>query len=135
MNFWMRRKIFSGNELTGTAPHVMNLLFFFKSQGLYGNVNYRFVDAMPLRDDNSVYSDAFQVLNLKVGYQRSIGNNWKVDLNGGLNNIFDEHYASMHQINAGSFGGAAPRYYYPGLPRHFYTGLTLKYIFTNSPKK
>ena len=42
---------------------------------------------------------------------------------GGIRNLFDAHYASMILINAPSFGGQPPRYYYPGTPRYFYLGL------------
>lgn len=42
-----------------------------------------------------------------------------------VNNIFDTHHASMILVNAPSFGGAAPRYYYPGMPRHFSVGIRL----------
>jgi len=47
----------------------------------------------------------------------------------GFNNIFNEKYASMLQINAGSFGNNPPRYYYPGEPSNYYAGLNLKYTF------
>jgi iron complex outermembrane receptor protein len=30
-------------------------------------------------------------------------------------------------INASSFGGNSPRYYYPGEPVNFYSGIRLKY--------
>jgi iron complex outermembrane receptor protein len=35
----------------------------------------------------------------------------------------------MLLINAGSFGGNKPRYYYPGNPINYYTSLKLKYRF------
>ena len=34
----------------------------------------------------------------------------------------------MLLINASSFGGAPPRYFYPGLPRNYYSGLSIKYL-------
>ena len=124
---------YSGNELTGTAPHIVqagvDLNFKF---GLYGNVNFQFVDAMPMRDDNSVYSDAFTVFNTKLGYRRQLGRRFSLDLHAGINNFLDEKYASMILINAASFGGNAPRYYYPGLPRNYFGGISLKYIFNAS---
>ena len=120
---------YSGNDLTGTAPHIFNGLFKFQQDNFYGNLHYQFVDALPLRDDNSIYSESYQLLNAKIGYKRMFNNNLEIDVFAGLANIFDEHYASMFQINASSFGGAPPRYYYPGLPRNYYTGIKCKYIF------
>ncbi|MEM9848681.1 MAG: TonB-dependent receptor, partial [Bacteroidota bacterium] len=123
---------FSGNELTGTAPHIASAGIRFEatqSKHFYGNINYQFVDAMPLRDDNSIYSESYQLLNAKVGYIFQLSKRFSLDLFAGINNISDTNYAAMLLINAGSFGGNAPRYYYPGLPRNFYGGLNLRWTF------
>jgi iron complex outermembrane recepter protein len=117
---------FSGNKLTGASPHLLNAGIDLNpgSKGLYGNLNFQFVDAMPVRDDNAVFSSAYRLLNLRLGYRFSIGKRWNLDAYGGINNIWNEKYASMIQINAAGFG-AAPRYYYPGLPRHFFAGFSV----------
>ena len=119
----------SGNDLTGTPPHNFNIGLEAKTDlGFYGNVNYKYVDAFPMRDDNSIYSDAYQVVNLKIGFEKEILKNLNLDLSCGIQNLLDEKYASMILINAGSFGGNAPRYYYPGLPRNYYGAVRLKYL-------
>ena len=120
---------FSGNELTGTSPHLLNAILFYKNKNFYSNLNFQYVDSQPLTDANTIYSDAYSLLNFKLGYQFQLAKKWQFDVYAGLNNIFNEKYASMHQINASSFGGNAPRYYYPGLPRNYYVGLDLKYRF------
>ena len=121
---------YSGNDLTGVPAHTFNSQLYLESaMGLYGYVNYYSVGKIPIRDDNSVYSDPYQLLNVKLGYRKSFKSGWQVDLYGGINNLFDEKYASMLQINAGSFGGSAPRYYYPGDPVNYYAGLRLGYAF------
>ncbi|MEL6924577.1 MAG: TonB-dependent receptor, partial [Bacteroidota bacterium] len=122
---------YSGNELTGTPPHSFNLGLDgqWVSTGLYGHLDFRLLDAMPMRDDNSVYSEAWQTINLKLGWQSTFADHWGLDVYAGINNLLDEKYASMILINAGSFGGRAPRYYYPGLPRNFYAGAKLRYQF------
>ena len=121
---------FSGNQLTGVPSSVINAgldLQWWKNW--YGNLNLMYVDEMPMRDDNSIFSEAYTVSSMKIGYQRSFGKHWAMDLSLGINNLFDEKYASMISINAGSFGGNAPRYYYPGLPRNYYTSFRLSYNF------
>jgi iron complex outermembrane receptor protein len=124
---------YSGNELTGTPPHTFNAgLDFSTRPGFYGNINYLFVDAMPMRDDNSVYSQAYSVINAKLGFRKTLFQRLELDLSGGINNLTDARYASMILVNAGSFGGRAPRYFYPGLPRNFYGGLTLSWIFSKN---
>lgn len=122
---------FSGNELTGTAPHHLRAGIDAQHQpsGLFVYADFRYVDDMPLRDDNSIYSEPYSVLNLKVGWQVQFAQRWRVQVHGGINNVLDEKYASMFLINAGSFGGSAPRYYYPGLPRNYYGGMQLTFLF------
>ncbi|MCH7534641.1 MAG: TonB-dependent receptor, partial [Bacteroidetes bacterium] len=77
-----------------------------------------------LDDANSLTYGGYELLNIKVGFQ-----NKNVDriLNAyiGVNNVLDERYASMILINAKGFSGAQPRYYYPGLPRNVYVGLSM----------
>ncbi len=117
---------YSGNQLTGTAPHLLNIGGRYQFNNLYGNFIYRFVDAMPMRDDNSIFSDAYHLLDFKVGYRKEFAQKWAIDFFGGINNVWNEKYASMILINAGSFGGNAPRYFYPGLPINFYVGVSVE---------
>ena len=120
---------FSGNDLTGTPPYQLNGGFDLTSKiGLYSNFNFRYVDAFPMRDDNSIYSDAYKISNLKLGYKKRLFKKLDLDFSMGIRNMFNEKYASMILINAGSFGGNLPRYYYPGLPRNYFTSLSLRYI-------
>ncbi len=121
---------YSGNQLTGVPGNVLNIGLAFKiPSGLYGNLFYQYVDKMPMRDDNSVYSDPYQLLNGKIGFNLPISKRFVIDIYGILNNIFNEKYASMISVNAASFGGNLPRYYYPGLPFNFYFGTEIRYNF------
>ncbi len=121
---------YSGNELTGIPKHLLNAgISFLTKPGIYGNLNYQFVDKMPMRDDNTVYSDDYQLVNLKLGYSRFFLDRFRLDIYGIINNLFNTKYASMIMVNAASFGGNEPRYYYPGLPRNFYMGAELTYNF------
>lgn len=119
---------FSGNALTGTANHHLSGGIDYNSSfGLYGNMTYKYLSSFPIRDDNSIFSDAYQVLDLKLGYRQLINDKLQFDIHFGIQNILDERYASMILINASSFGGALQRYFYPGLPRNSYSGISLKY--------
>jgi iron complex outermembrane receptor protein len=82
-----------------------------------------------MRDDNTIYSDNYQLFNSKFGFKSNKMRTLQFDVFVGINNIFDEHYASMLLINAEGFGGTAPRYYYPGEPTNYYAGANLKYVF------
>jgi len=65
----------------------------------------------------------------KMGIKFNLGVSFRFDVFCIVNNIFDEKYASQILINASSFGGNEPRYYYPGLPRNYYLGGGIKYVF------
>jgi iron complex outermembrane receptor protein len=121
---------FSGNVLTGVPSQVFNTGIDFTSKwGVYGNLNYQFVDEMPIRDDNSLFSDAYSLLNLKLGFQKTWKNGFGIDFYAGIQNLLDEKYASQVLINATAFGNAQPRYYYPGLPRNYFMALKVSYGF------
>lgn len=121
---------YSGNALTGTARHHLNAGIDFDTEiGLHGNLNYKYLSSFPMRDDNTIDSDAYQLVNLKLGYKRIIMGSVHINIYCGVDNILDEKYASMILINASSFGGNAPRYYYPGLPRNMYGGIDVKFYF------
>lgn len=120
---------FSGNELTGVPGQTFNAGFMFKWLDFYGNLTYQFVDKMPMRDDNSVYSDLYHLVNSKLGYKKAIFEALEIDIFININNIFNEKYASQIMVNASNFNGGLPRYYYPGLPRNFYLGCRIKYRF------
>ncbi|MGK0364379.1 MAG: iron complex outermembrane receptor protein [Saprospiraceae bacterium] len=121
---------YSGNNLTGTPPHNLNIGVDYDLKNMfYGNLNFNYLSAFPIRDDNSISSEAYSLLNAKIGFKKNLGNHWYFDVSAGVRNILDEKYASMILINAGSFGGNAPRYYYPGLPRNFFGGIKLEYRF------
>lgn len=121
---------YSGNELTGQPPHRFSAWADLSTPlGLYTNISMEYVDAFPMRDDNSIYSDAYVVAFAKIGFRKMLFDFLNIDAYFGVNNISDEQYASMILINAASFGGSAPRYYYPGRPRNIYGGLRLSYTW------
>ena len=119
---------FSGNPLTGVPKHRLNTgvqtqLF----ENFYWNTTHQFVGAIPLTDSNSLSSDSFHVFNTKMGFEKNLTDAFSVGLNFGINNLFNVRYAQSVLINTRAFGGAEPRYYYPGNNRNYYTGIQLKY--------
>lgn len=121
---------FSGNDLTGVPDVTFNSSIRAESVwGIYALINYNYVGAIPIRDDNSVFSDSYQIVTAKLGFKTSENKKFQINIYGGINNLFDETYASMLLINAGSFGGNAPRYFYPGEPINYYAGGKLTYLF------
>ena len=119
---------FSGNDLTGVPSHIFNAgIDFITEKGIYGNLNFQAVSKIPANDENSIFSDHYELLHSKLGYKNNIGQHVFYDVFLGFNNILDTVYASQLQINARGFGGNAPRYFYPGLPFNTYGGINIKY--------
>ena len=121
---------FSGNDLTGVPSDIFNAGINFNSTlGFYGNINFQYVGSMPITDSNSLFSDDYKLTNLKIGYEKKLNKKLILNVFLGINNIFDEVYASQILINASGFGGNAPRYFYPGNPINYFSGINLKYTF------
>lgn len=121
---------FSGNDLTGVPSDVFNAGIDFNTKiGFYGNINFQYVGSMPITDSNSLYSDNYKLTNLKVGYRLNITDKLRTNIFYGLDNIFDEKYASQILINATGFGSTPARYYYPGNPVNYYAGINVNYNF------
>ncbi|WP_375235513.1 TonB-dependent receptor family protein [Winogradskyella sp.] len=121
---------FSGNDLTGVPSEIINIGVDFTTKiGFYGNINFQYVGRQPITDNNSLYSNNYNLINMKIGFKKSLSEKLIFNLFYGLDNIFDEKYASQILINATSFGGNQPRYFYPGNPVNYYTGLNINYQF------
>ena len=119
---------FSGNPLPGVPKHRLNTgiqtqLF----ENFYWNSTHQFVGAMPLTDSNSLSSDSFHVFTTKIGYEKNLSDSFSIGLSFGINNVFNVRYAQSVLINTRAFGGAEPRYYYPGNNRNYYSGVRLQY--------
>jgi len=118
---------FSGNELTGVPDMTFasGIALQYKNLSFYGN--HLYVGDMPMNDANSLYSDAYNTFNLKLTYETLLFKDLDLRMNVGVNNVFDTHYASAILINATGFGSSEPRYYYPGNPRNYYGGISVRY--------
>jgi len=121
---------FSGNELTGVAANKANAGIIFSTRfGWYLSADFQFVDKLPLNDPNSVYADAYKTVNAKTGYRFEILPKLYSQLAFGINNLTNEHYASLILPNAAAPPNGSPRYYYPGLPINYYGQVGLSYSF------
>lgn len=116
---------YSGNNLPGTAKNIFFALANFNpAKNINLNLWYRFAGKMPVNDANSTYSDAYGITNLEARIYGKL-NKIKYGLKGGIQNIFDVHYASMLAVNAPAFGNSLPRYYYPGNPRNYFVSVLI----------
>ena len=120
---------YSGNQLTGVPQWIINPgVELLSDLGFYGNLSAQLVGEIPVNDENSLYAERYFILRAKAGFRHVIGP-LELDINLGANNLTDTNYAAMLLINATGFGGSQPRYYYPGNPRNYFGGVSLKYSF------
>lgn len=121
---------FSGNKLTGVPANKVNAGITLNTNlGIYLTGDFQFVDKIPLNDANSVYTDSYDIINLKAGYHFQILPKLEAHFATGVNNLTDEKYSSLILPNAVGVGNALPRYYYPGLPVNFYGMVSFNYSF------
>lgn len=112
---------FSGNAMTGVAPHTLiSTLKAETNTGFYGNLSYNFTDEIPLNDANTVYSNAYHLMQTKIGYEKELWEDVKLDVFVGVDNLLDEKYSLGNDLNA--FGD---RFYQPAAPRNWFGGLKL----------
>lgn len=111
---------FSGNDIPAVPEYDINIGGDLNwNNRLNIGFDWQFVDEMPLNDANTLFSKAYNVLNLRSSYNFKISN-LQSSLIFGVNNILDDNFAASVLPNAIGFGNNAPRYFYPSLPRNFY---------------
>jgi len=119
---------YSGNELPGIPSHVWhNKLSVSAFNAIDLNFSYLISGEQYITDDNKKTYNGHQVGNISISslvFQRK---KFSISAFAGIQNIFDTHYASMLLVNAPSFGGSQPRYYYPAEPRNGYIKVQLTF--------
>ncbi len=121
---------YTGNKLPGIPDFAGNAGIFLKVQGgLYSLIRFRHVGIMPMNDANSLHTEPYNLTNITLGYENSLFRRFYADIFVSVRNAFSEQYASMILVNAPSFQNRPPRYYYPGAPVNFTTGIKIKYRF------
>ena len=115
---------YSGNAVAGAAPWVVNLGVDVESNaGFYGNINYNYRDPVAFTSDGLNVADAYNLLNAKVGFRKSLGS-FDVDIYAGATNLTDVQYYNMLFINQ-----LSDAYIPAPLHTNFYGGVNLKYNF------
>ncbi len=115
---------YSGNAVAGVAPWVINAgIDLNTNMGLYGNLNYSYRDSMPFTSDGVNNTNAYNLLNAKLGYRTSF-DNFDLDLYVGADNITGTQYYYMVFVNQ------LPDAYLPApYETNFYGGASLRYNF------
>ena len=116
---------FSGRRLPAEAPHTVSTGFdLMANNGWLANIAYYFSDKIALNDANTEYAAAYHLLSAKIGYEKWVGQKWRMKIVGGAENILDQKYSLGNDING--FGG---RYYNAAPGRNYYVSLILQWKY------
>lgn len=112
----------SGNQLPGVPPISWTQnLFLNVYQPLEIVMTHRFHAKTPLDNANSIYSNAYHLVQCRVSYTFQLSKiSFKIHLH--IDNILNESYSLGNDINA--FGG---RYFNPAPTRNFQVGMNLQF--------
>ena len=116
---------YDGHNLPGIPSHITQAgLRWSPVSPLIAEAQFQYIGPQFIDDANTLTQEGYFLAGLKASWQFSTGRTGRLNLFMGVNNLTNTHYASMLTVNAVAFGTAEPRYYYPGMPRHFYAGIS-----------
>ena len=120
---------YNGKQLPGIPRQTLQFIGSwqpFKNWNI--EVHASFNDRQFLNDSNTSSLGSYALLNMKINHHFNFpSKNIDMQLYAGANNLTNVRYASMVVVNALSTGNTEPRSYYPGMPRHVYLGMTLRF--------
>lgn len=119
---------YDGNHLPGVPNQTLQQQFTWNpTDRIELTTQLYYAGEQYLDDLNSKKYENYLLGSLKLSARILNGSTSELQLYGGINNFTNRHYASMLIVNAKGFGNSEPRYYYPGLPRSYYMGITFSF--------
>ena len=117
-NFTADNLDYSGKRLPGMPDQNLSGSLDLKTPfGFYTRMELNTSGRIPLNDLNSQFSKGWVIINITGGYIFNLFKRMNIDATVRIKNLTNEKYASMIVVNAPGSATAAPRYFYPGLPR------------------
>jgi iron complex outermembrane recepter protein len=121
---------YSDKKVAGVAPNVLNLGLDLETRpGLYAYLTYRYVDAVPYTFDNLHEARAYSVLNAKIGYRKTFGDHFSLDVYGGADNLTNSAWYTFLFFSGNLAGTTDPHFLPMPYTATFYGGAKLAYIF------
>lgn len=119
---------YNGNNLPGIPGQSLNIQLRWEMLSfLEISSHLQYNGFQYLNDDNSLKYPEYFLADLKISILLMLKKENKIRFSAGIKNFTDTKYASMLVVNALTFNNSEPRYYYPGLPRHFYAGMNFMF--------
>ncbi|MDA9555192.1 TonB-dependent receptor [Pelobium sp.] len=113
---------YSGNQLTGIPKlnWMSNVNIDFK-QHLNLYIQYQLNGKTTLNDAATAFADSYQLVFLKLNWEKPIGKNL-LSLNFGVDNLLNEKYSLGNDLNA-----SVNRYFNAATPRNYFAGIGFKF--------
>jgi iron complex outermembrane receptor protein len=112
---------FAGNDEPGIPQWwIYQELRYDHPLGLFAALEATLVDGYFVNDANDASTSAYELVNLRVGWQLEIGAHWSVAPFVGLNNLASQNYSGTTRLNA--LGG---RYFEPAPTLNSYAGIAV----------
>ncbi|MBK7425640.1 MAG: TonB-dependent receptor [Saprospiraceae bacterium] len=128
IDFTDDEKVFDGNHLPGIPNQTFQSILQWKMFSFLELITHiQYTGDQYLNDANSIHYDGFWTSNIKFNVPLEFSKARLLNMYFGVNNITNTRYASMLIVNAIAPGNTEPRYYYPGMPGHFYFGLHFRF--------
>ena len=119
---------YNGKVLPGIPDRQLNLQLKWNALEIIELTSqFQYTGNQYITDDNSLKYKNYYLISLKVSSHLKFKKSGAVTLYTGINNLSDTRYASMLVVNALGINNNEPRYYYPGLPRHGFAGIQLRF--------
>lgn len=119
---------YTGKSLPGIPAQLLNAMLTGRWHLMELKLHFQHEGSQWMDDLNSQTYAGHQLLHLQAGWNlRFREDRFSIRLTAGIKNILNAKYASMILVNAPSFGASDPRYYYPGLPRQYHLGISLRF--------
>ncbi|MHB1922574.1 MAG: TonB-dependent receptor family protein [Chitinophagaceae bacterium] len=115
-------KNYSGNPLPSVPVQSLDMgLDVSLHPGWYAHITYSYTGKIPLNDGNTAFAPAFSLLSARVGWGKTMGKTFGIEIYGGADNIFNVSYSLGDDIN-----DAGGRYFNAAPGRNFYAGISLQ---------
>lgn len=112
---------FAGNDEPGIPPWwIYQELRYDHPLGLFAALEATLVDGYFVNDANDASTRAYQLVNLRVGWDLALGAHWSVAPFVGINNLASQNYSGTTRLNA--LGG---RYFEPAPTLNSYAGIAV----------
>lgn len=91
----------SNNRVPGVAPATLVTGIDAETRaGLYAHLTLQYLNEFPLNDANTVQSDPTRLLQATLGYRRTLGRHWTLDLYASGDNLLNQTYSLGYDLNA-----------------------------------